>query len=180
MLYTRRGDDGSTGLFACDQRITKDSAVAEALGAVDELNSLLGWCKTRASEGSALVAQLEQVQQNLFIVQAELAGAKKTIAEAALRELETWTDAAEKELPPITTFLVAGGTELAALLDFARTVARRAERRAWLAEAAAKAAGSAGLGQWTLAYLNRLSSWLYASARLANHKAGIKEEAPRY
>lgn len=171
MLYTRRGDDGQTGLFGCDQRIGKDSAVAEALGAVDELNSLLGWCKTRAAANSGLAAALEAVQQNLFIVQAELAGAKKTIKEEALRELEDGTDAAERELPPITTFLVAGGTELAALLDFARAVARRAERRVV----------ASGRGEkWTLAYLNRLSSFLYASARLANHKAGIKEQAPRY
>ena len=89
---------------------------------------------------------------------------------------------AEKELPPIKSFFVAGGTMLGASLDQARTVARRAERavvRACLPTGTA-ADNNLKLGPATLPYLNRLSSLLYALARLANHRAGVKEEAPTY
>ena len=180
MLYTRRGDGGETGTFGCDQKISKSSPFAEALGAVDEINSLLGLVKVKAATEPEIVKSLERAQQNLFIIQAELAGAKQTIKAEALGALEKVIDEIERELPPITSFFVAGGTELATLLDYARTVARRAERRAWLAEVEAKAVGGQSLGQFSLAYLNRLSSLLYALARRANHKADIKEQAPRY
>ena len=171
MLYTRRGDDGSTGTFGCDQRIGKDSNLAEALGTVDEINSLLGVCKVKSDSETAKI--LESAQQTLFIIQAELAGAKQTVGEERFRAVEKVIDDAERILPPITTFFVSGGTELAALLDFARTVARRAERRV-------VACAESTIGKYSLAYLNRLSSLLYALARLTNHKAGIKETSPQY
>lgn len=177
MLYTRGGDDGQTGLWGCDQKISKSSAQAEALGALDEINSLLGLAKVKAGEWAGLLAS---VQQDLFIIQAEVGGAPKQISPERTKALEEFIDAAEKELPPIKTFLVAGGTELSALFDYARTIARRAERRvARLAEVKTEAAGDK-IGEATLAYLNRLSSLLYALARLANWKSGIKEEPPRY
>lgn len=82
----------------------------------------------------------------------------------------------EKHLPPITSFLVSGGTELSSLLDFARTVARRAERRV----VEVKEEGVVKVSEELLAYMNRLSSVLYALARLANAQAGIEEEKPEY
>ena len=187
MLYTGKGDDGTTKTFGCcDQRISKSSATAEALGALDEVNSFLGVVKVNAEKsdiacpskgGVVLVSKImDTVQQNLFIVQAEVAGADKHITADKVHELEEVIDAIEKELPPITTFFVSGGTELAATLDFSRTLARRAERRV----VGVVDEGAVVVGKETLAYLNRLSSLLYALARQVNHKSGITEEPPTY
>ncbi len=172
MLYTRRGDQGQTGVWGCDQKIAKSSAQAEALGALDEINSFLGVIKTEADKRVAKI--LAKVQQDLFVAQAEIAGVKKKIKTERVVELEEIIDEIEKKIPPIKTFIVAGGTKCSALLDYSRTVARRAERRV-IAVAAKQKIGAA-----TLAYLNRLSSLLYALARLENHKAGIREEKPNY
>lgn len=172
MLYTGRGDTGETSLYACNQRISKSSAVTEALGALDEINSFLGLVKLAADPATAKI--LQQVQQNLFIVQAEAAGAKPTITRAKVAALEKIINRADKELPPIKTFLVAGGTMVAARLDYARAMARRAERRVVAIALEQK------IGKHTLAYLNRLSSLLYVLARLENHKSGIEEVPPNY
>ena len=188
MLYTRKGDTGTTKTFGCcDQRISKSSAVAEALGALDEVNSFLGIIKVNpfapttvvpagADASFALAYVINEVQQNLFIVQAEVAGADKHITEDKVRGMEVMIDAIEAELPPITSFFVSGGTELAAMLDFSRTLARRAERRV----VGVADEGAVVIGKGTLAYLNRLSSLLYALARQVNHKSGITEEPPTY
>ena len=184
MLYTRKGDGGTTKTFGCDQRISKSSAIAEALGSLDEINSFLGLLKIE-SEGvefqlpeQKIIASntVGRIQQDLFIVQAELAGAEKTIAPEKVKWLEGIIDGIEKILPPITTFFVSGGTRRAALSDVCRTVARRAERRV----VAVHDEGARPLGKDTLAYLNRLSSVLYALARAFNHQAGITEESPKY
>lgn len=176
MLYTGKGDDGTTQLFGlCDQRISKSSAVAEALGTLDEVNSFLGVVKMY-KEAGAISNILNDVQQNLFIVQAEVAGADKHITADKVQETESIINAIEGELPPIKSFFVSGGTELAALVDFSRTLARRAERRVvGVAEE-----GMIVISKDTLAYLNRLSSLLYAIARQTNHKSGITEESPTY
>ena len=206
MLYTRKGDGATTKTLHCDQRFSKSLAVAEALGAVDELNSLLGFVGIKCQgltligkgeslpQGLTLKLVLGEVQQNLFIVQAELAGAPPrtqrgsrpqpfTISSNKVRALEKIIDGIEQELPPIKSFFVAGGTELGTLLDYARTVARRAERRVVAATVAATKSEVRGLvkiGPPSLAYLNRLSSLLYALARLVNHQSGINEQAPHY
>ncbi|MDO8492405.1 MAG: ATP:cob(I)alamin adenosyltransferase, partial [bacterium] len=127
------------------------------------------------------------IQQNLFIVQAELAGsADKAISEEKLRAVEKIVGDIEKELPPIKSFFVSGGTEMAALFDIARTFARRAERRVVAVvdagdPSSAKATeGERKMGEWSMAYLNRLSSILYALARYSNHLAGVIEEPPTY
>ena len=182
MLYTGRGDNGTTRTFGCDQRISKSSAVAEALGAVDETNSLLGVLKmegrqTPSVSGLDYHALLSGVQQDLFVIQAELAGADKTMEHARVKKLEDWVNAIEKELPPISSFFVSGGTKLGALCDYARTVSRRAERRV---VAALENDPAKDNHKDLLAYMNRLSSLLYALARLANHRAGVAEEKPRY
>ena len=183
MLYTRKGDDGTTKTFGCDQRISKSSSVAEALGTLDETNSFLGLCKVKAKEsglllpGGALCYQaVHAVQKNLFIVQAELAGSKMSISEEKVKEAEALIDAVEQALPPIKSFFISGGSELASLFDFARTLSRRAERRV----VAAAEEGKVEIGQFTRSYLNRLSSLLYALARYANHSAGVIEEGPDY
>jgi len=182
MLYTGKGDGGDTSVFGCDQRFSKSSAIAEALGTLDEINSFLGVCKTKSEsvevsiKEKRLVGILDEIQQNLFIVQAEVASVKKTIEESKVKEVEAIVDAIEKELPPVKSFFVSGGTEVAASLDFARTLARRAERRV----VAVSEEGMVKVGEHTLAYLNRLSSLLYAITRLVNLKSGITEQSPTY
>ncbi len=183
MLYTRKGDNGTTKTFGCNQRISKSSIIAEALGSLDEINSFLGFCKIKARKeklilkgGTSVDKIIHNIQKNLFIVQAELAGASMSIDEEKVKELETVIDSIEKELPPIKTFFISGGTELASIFDIARTISRRAERRV----VGATEEGKTPVNKFTLAYVNRLSSLLYAFARLANHRAGIGEESPDY
>jgi len=182
MLYTRKGDDGTTKTFGCNQRVSKSSAIAEALGGCDEINSLLGLCKVKSKEAGFVINSkkfsdiIHTVQQNLFIVQAQLAGADKKISQDKITEIEAIIDSAENELPPIKTFFISGGSELGALFDYARTIARRAERRVVLVNEEKMAT----ILPETLSYLNRLSSLFYALARLSNHKYGIKEEPPSY
>ena len=184
MLFTRKGDKGTTKIFSSKEgeRISKSSLVIQALGTLDELNSFLGLCKVWGAKAGFKIKDrsfeeiLHFTQKNLFIIQAELAGSEMTMHEEKLREIEGLINEAESELPPIKTFFISGGTELAALLDFARTLARRAER----VVIAATEAKKAKVGEWSMAYLNRLSSLLYALARLANHKFGITEQTPDY
>jgi cob(I)alamin adenosyltransferase len=184
MLYTRKGDAGTTKTFGCDQRVSKSSSIAEALGSLDEINSFLGLIKVKSTNavfdlptGKIFVGEtVNRIQQDLFIVQAELAGAPKTINPEKVLWLEGIIDGIEKTLPPIKTFFVSGGIELATLSDVARTIARRAERRV----VGVVDEGKLKVGKDTLAYLNRLSSVLYAFARNFNHLASIKEEAPKY
>lgn len=175
MLYTRRGDDGTTKTFGCDQRISKSSAIAEALGSLDEINSYLGLCKVKV-QNQTPENIIHDIQKNLFIIQAELAGSKMSITEEKVKELEEITDSMEKELPPIKSFFIAGGTELASIFDIARTICRRAERR--VVKVAEE--GKISVSKPTLAYLNRLSSALYALARFTNHSSGFTEESPDY
>ena len=164
-------------MFGCDQqRISKSSELPEALGALDELNAFLGFVKIRSVTDSLIPATLRRVQEMLFIVQAETAGADKRVSADAVVEIETIINTIEKQLPPLKGFSIAGGTELSALLDVARTSARRAERRL----IAVADAGLRTFAPETKAYMNRLSSLLFALARLANHTAGVAEENPRY
>ena len=183
-LFTGKGDSGTTKVFNSEpgKRISKASCQTEALGSLDEANSFLGLCKVHPDSvrytlhATRLADIVHNVQQNLFIVQAELAGAPKTIEEKKVKDIETIINDIEKELPPIKTFFIAGGTELAALFDVARTQARRAERKV----VTAVEGGEVKLGNHTRAYLNRLSSLLYALARFSNHRAGISETPPTY
>ncbi len=183
MLYTGKGDDGKTSTFGSDERISKSAALIEALGVLDEVNAFLGLAKVRVGEAGyvfgdygALTAIIHRIQEHLFILQAELAGADMCISPEHLTWLEKLVQGIEQELPPIRTFFISGGTELAALFDIARTMARRAERRA----VAVAEGGNAKLADTSRRYLNRLSSGLYALARLSNHFSGITEEPPTY
>jgi cob(I)alamin adenosyltransferase len=181
-LYTGKGDDGTTSTFGCNQRLSKSSAVAEALGTLDEVNSYLGACKMQSKETTFMLGEQEvalivhELQDDLFTIQAEVAGADKRVSQGKVEFLEGIIGQVEEVLPPITTFFISGGTELASRFDFARTLARRAERRV----VGVHDEGSVKVGEHTLAYLNRLSSILYALARLANHQRGLEESAPDY
>ena len=164
-------------MFGCDQqRISKSSELPEALGSLDELNAFLGFVKVRAQDEPRIKAVLQETQETLFIVQAEIAGADKHIGKERTESVEAVINAIEKEIPPLKGFSIAGGTELSALLDVARTLARRAERRI----IAVSDAQVREITQETKTYMNRLSSLLFALARLANHLSGVPEENPRY
>jgi len=177
MLYTGKGDDGKTKTFLCDQqKISKSSEIPEALGALDELNAFLGFVKVQSAGESRIANALREIQENLFIVQAEVAGTDKKLKEGTVKNAEKLIQEIEKEIPPLTGFSIAGGTELSALLDVARTLVRRAERRVIAVEEKKLCA----ISPETKAYMNRLSSLLFALARLANHLSGVAEETPHY
>lgn len=177
VLFTGKGDGGTTTAFGCDQkRISKSSELPEALGALDELNAFLGFVKMHSAKEPRIAAALHDSQETLFVIQAEVAGADKKVKEGAVKNIEKLVNGIEKEIPRLKGFSIAGGTELSALLDVARTLARRAERRV----IAVKELGLRELAPETLAYMNRLSSLLFAFARLANHLAGVVEETPHY
>jgi len=180
-LFTGKGDDGTTKTFGAKNRISKSSDVAEALGSLDEINSFLGFCRAKVDaefefDGKSLKDITHQIQKDLFIVQAEVAGAEKTIPRKKVEIMEEMINGIEKELPPINSFFIPGANEISAMYDIARTLARRAERRA----ITAIEAGEISISPDTKAFLNRLSSLLYALARLVNHLSGTKEEAPTY
>ncbi len=185
-LFTGKGDSGTTKKFdtPSGKRSSKDSPIIEVLGCLDEVNSYLGQCKVESQKwnyrlgksGPFFFDLVHDMQQNLFIVQAEFAGAPKKIKKTKVIALERILKEIEKELPPIRSFFISGGTELATRFDFARTLARRAERRA----VSVTKSESLKVGKNTLAYLNRFSSVLYALARLSNYRFGIQEEPPSY
>ncbi|MFA7302663.1 MAG: cob(I)yrinic acid a,c-diamide adenosyltransferase [Candidatus Paceibacterota bacterium] len=176
-LFTGKGDGGTTKAFGCDQqRISKSSELPEALGSLDELNAFLGFVKMRAVEVPRIQEIVRGTQEQLFIVQAEVAGADKRLAAGSVADVEKLVNEIENEIPPIKSFSIAGGTELSAMLDVARTLARRAERRI----VAVIEGGFREVAPETKAYMNRLSSLLFALARLANHLAGVAEENPKY
>jgi cob(I)alamin adenosyltransferase len=181
-LYTGKGDGGTTKFFGCDQkRVSKSSSVAEALGNLDEVNSFLGLVKVEAEKSDYKILDKSfngivlDIQQNIFIISSNIAGADKNLSIEKVTEVEAIIAECEKELPLIDKFTIAGGTELASRFDFARTLARRAERRV--------VAVNDELGTISpeiLKYLNRLSSILFALARLTNLRAGMKESNPTY
>lgn len=170
MLYTRKGDSGTTKLFTCDGRISKDDPTIEALGALDEANSWIGLCAAQSE--SDMRATLQGLQEDLFVIQAFVACAPKELSSERVLALEAIIADAEAELPPITSFVIPGATALSANLDVARTLARRAERRL--------VACNNERHLEVLPYINRLSSVLYALARLDAHRAGVQEVSPNY
>ena len=177
MLYTRRGDDGRSGLFGTKERWPKASLLYEALGTVDELNSLLGVCRSKAQtlSGSIKVAaEIKLVQERLFVIQAELAGADKTLTAERVIELEQVIAEVESLITNPHAFVIPGATEFSALCDYARAVARRAER------AVIRAGTLRQVSLQSKAYLNRLSSFLYALARYGAKIEGASEDSPTY
>jgi cob(I)alamin adenosyltransferase len=181
MLYTRKGDDGTTELYGTHERLPKDSPIYEALGTLDELNSLLGVCRagvlcedTKDTKRFAIAAEIKKAQECIFIAQAELAGAMKSISQKHLDAIEATTDRIETIVQNPHGFVIPGATELSALLDLARAVCRRAERTV------ITAAESRPVSFASRAYLNRLSSLLYALARYAATSAEVCESGPAY
>ena len=178
MLYTRKGDSGTSGLFGTSERFPKDSPVYDALGTLDELNSLLGLCRAQTSgrhdEGLDITKEILNVQQRLFTAQAELAGAQKHLSHADVELLESAIETIENLIENPHAFVIPGATELSALFDYARAVSRRAERSIITASKERPISPATG------AYLNRLSSLLYALARYTAMQVDEKELSPKY
>lgn len=185
-LFTGKGDGGTTKVLDSKERIPKFSELPEALGSLDELNSFIGLARIHTERQDMVITSttgkqslseiLHSVQESLFVVQAETAGADKSIKDGRVAWMEDIIHAIEKEIPPITSFTIAGGTECAAILDVARTLVRRAERRL----SAVEHVGARVFSPHTKAFMNRLSSLLFALARVVNFRAGVAEQSPTY
>ncbi len=172
-IYTRTGDDGTTGLVD-GSRLPKSDPRMAAIGDVDEANSAIGVAIT-ALNGADPADLLESIQNDLFDLGADLAipGDDFTPGEMTLRivaaqvtRLETAIDAANESLEPLRSFILPGGTPAAAALHLARAIARRAER------SAVAAAQEVSLNPLALQYLNRLSDLLFVLCRAVNLSAG--------
>lgn len=165
-IYTKTGDDGTTGLVD-GSRIAKSAPLMAAIGDVDEANSLIGVAATLAD--GVPKAMLTVIQNDLFDLGADIATPDAPLAWEPLRivpaqvaRLEAEIDAMNAQLAPLTSFVLPGGSPLAAALHVARAAVRRAERSAVAAHAAAP------LSPVALTYLNRLSDHLFTMARVAN------------
>lgn len=164
-IYTRRGDDGSTGLLH-GGRVRKDSLAVEACGEVDEAQAVMGVARAHAGRGSELDSLLIGLQRDLWVLMAELATgpehrhqlnpAQTLVTPEMVTRLEPLIDDLTSRFRPPTEFVVPGQTVVSAYLDLARTVVRRAERRAL---------GCAPEGSQVVPYLNRLSDLLWTMAR---------------
>jgi cob(I)alamin adenosyltransferase len=182
-IYTGRGDEGMTDLWNMD-RVPKTDRRVEAYGTVDEANSLLGTVRPTGYED--VDEQLAAIQNHLFVVQADFANPDSTpgeddaegisacIREEHVEQLETWIDDHQNDLPDLQSFVLPGGSEAGAKLHHARSVCRRAERRAVALADEAEINGTA------LEYLNRLSDLLFVLARVVNHREDVTEDNPTY
>lgn len=177
-IYTKTGDDGSTGLGS-GVRVSKTDPRVEAYGDVDEANAAIGLAQAvSAQSGSSAVSKeicqvLLSLQQDLFDVGADLCtplepgekpGSKLRVDACQVDRLERLIDQFNADLPALASFVLPGGTRLSALLHMARTVVRRAERRI----AALVKVDKASVNDETLRYINRLSDLLFVLARVAN------------
>lgn len=182
-IYTKSGDNGTTRLVdgSC---VEKFNPRVEAYGSVDELNSVLGVIRSALAEKngnpqnmlSPLNQNLEKIQNHLFNAGSLLASEKKEtfqklpqITDAHISQLENWIDSATADLPPLTHFILPGGSPIASHLHVARTSCRRAERRA------AEIHADQDHYKNVLIYLNRLSDLLFTWARWVNLKLSVVE-----
>lgn len=174
-LYTRTGDQGETSIIG--GRVAKDDPQVEAYGTVDEANSYLGWAVSLVpEEEEELKQELIRIQHELFDCGTDLsrrAGEKQQFPYRVHAELisflEQRIDVYMAETPALERFILPGGTPLAASLHMARTVVRRAERRVVALEKHRE------INPYVRQYLNRLSDYLFALARVVNYRAGYKD-----
>lgn len=172
-IYTKTGDDGTTGLYG-GGRVSKASARIECYGTVDELNSVLGMTLSRDCSPECR-RYLTAIQHTLFVLGADLATPNDSkasvdrIEEHNATQLEQWIDELDARLEPLKNFILPGGTESASTLHVARTVCRRAERLCVGAHEVED------LGDAVVHYLNRLSDFLFMLARWENQAAGLED-----
>ncbi|MDX9997470.1 MAG: cob(I)yrinic acid a,c-diamide adenosyltransferase [Phenylobacterium sp.] len=176
-IYTRTGDGGRTRL-ATGEPVSKTSLRVEAYGAVDETNATVGLARLHTGADTLLDPMLARVQNELFDLGADLAtppkpeevdGAVLRILDSQVERLEREIDELNGALPPLASFVLPGGTPAAATLHLARTVCRRAERRAVALQEAGEPVSPAALK-----YLNRLSDLLFVAARWANDRGSAE------
>lgn len=174
-IYTKTGDTGETSLFD-NSRVSKADARVDAYGEVDEVNACLGVARS-AGVDADVDALIETLQKDLFAIGARLADpsariaprvTKAAVSARDVERLEQAIDRLETELPPLTRFILPGGSPAGAALHLARTVCRRAERRV-------VGLGSAHVEPIVIVYLNRLSDLLFVLARVVNHRSGARE-----
>jgi len=173
-IYTRTGDDGTTGLGS-GRRVAKYDLRVECYGTLDETNAAIGLARVHTgSSDTALDAMLVRIQNDLFDLGAELcypdeskdARGRLSVSEAQVERLEGEIDALNRELQPLRSFVLPGGTPEASFLHLARTISRRGERlMVALASRPKEPVGAAALR-----YINRLSDFLFVAARYANNK----------
>lgn len=170
-IYTGRGDYGNTNLIG-GRTVTKDDVRVDAYGTVDELNAIIGLALTKAEESEFSQALL-QVQSTLFDVGTDLANDRNKVetklTENHIKRLEDTIDSYTDRTPETNYFVLPGGSELASILHLARTVCRRSER---LIVTMMK---EHDVNEFAFRYMNRLSDFLFAAARLANHEQGVDE-----
>ncbi len=171
-IYTRTGDDGTTGLVGKERR-SKASLRIETIGSVDEVNAALGMARQHMAEEQLIDEMLTRIQNDLFDLGADLAtiasstkGEALRISDRQVERLETEIDQLNADLRPLTSFVLPGGKPVASALHFARTLVRRAER-SWfrLSETPGEETNLAGAR-----YLNRLSDLLFVMARWTNDR----------
>ena len=170
-IYTKTGDRGETGLFD-GSRVPKHSPRVDAYGEVDELNAILGVALAFIRDDEELRACLLAIQRDLFVVGAHLAdptarveakrGEKAHLTEEKVTQLEHWIDQFEEGLPPLRRFILPGGSKGGATLHHARTVCRRAERRI------VALSQQVEVSPLIITYMNRLSDFLFVTARVEN------------
>lgn len=178
-IYTRQGDAGRTKLFG-GLEVSKHDARVAAYGTFDELNAALGGVLSLDPDGDLGTADLQRVQEDLFILGSRLAAARPErelergtipgLAPGRIADLEAWIDSLDEELPPLDAFVLPGGCPAGAQLHVARTVCRRAER-----EVTALMDADPALSTAVIPYINRLSDLLFTLARAVNHRAGRPE-----
>ena len=171
-IYTKTGDQGSTGLWG-GRRVSKDDLRIQAYGTVDERNAVLGLARTSGPD-TELDGMLAAIQNQLFVLGSDLAAELDNdkvprIDAGLIAWLEDRIDALESGLAALTQFILPGGSSLAAQLHLARTVCRRAER--W----AVSLQQQEPVNAQALIYLNRLSDLLFVAARAANQRAGVAD-----
>jgi cob(I)alamin adenosyltransferase len=171
-IYTKAGDDGSTGLIG-GGRVQKSDPRLECIGAIDELNAAIGWSAVASAQ---LSSKLRAVQNELFVIGSLLACPDEhppahlpSLEESSIGRLEMEIDTATAQLEPLRNFILPGGSEASARLHLARAVCRGAER------VIVTFSLDRPVSRTVITYLNRLSDWLFVQARFANHAAGVKD-----
>jgi len=172
-IYTRTGDDGTTALGS-GRRVAKFDLRVECYGTLDETNAAIGLARLHTRSDHALDAMIARIQNDLFDLGAELcypdeskdARGRLSVSDAQVERLEGEIDALNRELQPLRSFVLPGGTQAASFLHLARTVSRRAERLM----VALAARPNEPVGGSALRYINRLSDFLFVAARYANDK----------
>ena len=173
-IYTKSGDEGSTGLFG-GQRVSKSDVRVKAYGTVDELNSFLGLAIALIAD-EHLEGRLLKIQHDLFSIGANLASSRQEVKVSSdkkvkvplerVSEMEDWIDELSQQLPELKAFVLPGGTQSASALHLCRTVCRRAER------VVVEAKEQMEIDPGVVVYLNRLSDLLFVWARWENSKKG--------